>query len=830
VPDAERGKIVAETSGGDLLSNRWATLATAVSILGCAALVTRGAPAAEVAEAVPAEWNLLEERCTKCHNAIDWAGGVAFDTMSASDVAADAETWEKAIRKLRGRLMPPPNEPQPEQQRLDSFVAWMEGQLDSAAAAHPDPGYVGLHRLNRTEYAREIERLLALQVDSKTLLPKDVSSEGFDNVAATLRISPAFLDQYIAAARVVSRQAIGSTTAKPSSREYRANPAADQSKHIDGLPLGTRGGLLIDHYFPADGEYEFNIRDFFFMGAGYVTKIDQQHRVIMTLDDVPVFRQDVGGPEDLKDVDTRQAIAADEMQARFNHIRVRIKAGEHRVGVTFVQRSFAQSDSPLQPIAMLPEMERVPTIPGVDISGPFNVTGVSDTPSRTKIFICRPSSAEEELPCAKRILTRLASEAFRRPVTDADLEAPLAFYAVGRQSRDFEGGIENALTAILSSTKFLFRTESTPAERAAGSAQRLSDMELASRLSFFLWSEGPDQELIDVAASGRLGEPAVLDAQVHRMLAEPRSGSLVTNFAFQWLNVGRIDNIQPDPVLYPDFDPGLRDGFREEIRLFLDSVLRSNRSVLDLLRSDVTFVNERLATQYGLPNIRGAQFRAVHLTNPNRWGLLGKGAVLMGTSYGNRTSPVLRGAWILDTITGTPPTSPPPGVEQFKETEPGKPAETVRQRLEHHRSNKSCNSCHGVIDPLGFALENYDVLGAWRDRDRDAGSLIDAAGRLASGIDVSGPAQLNQALLSRPDQFVQAFTEKLMVFALGRPVRHQDMPAVRAIVRKAASEDYRFEAIVKGIVTSDAFRMRLLPASAPATPTQTASASQSSER
>ncbi len=824
------------------MTNRWSNAVTTALLLGGAALVGSGAPAAvtaadapgsataPAADAPPHQWNLLTRRCTKCHNATDWAGGIAFDTLSVEDIPADAETWEKAVRKLRGHLMPPPGEPQPDQKTIDSFVSWMEGQLDEAAAAHPDPGYVGLHRLNRTEYAREIDRLLDLVVDVRTLLPKDVSSDGFDNVAASLRISPAFLDQYISAARTVSRQAIGRATAKASSREYRANPAADQSEHIDGLPLGTRGGLLIEHYFPADGEYVFSIRDFFFMGAGYVTKIDTPHRVIMTIDDVRVFQQEAGGAKDLKAVDQRQAIAADEMQARFNDVRVRIPAGRHRVGIAFVQRSFAQSDSPLQPIAMLPEMERYPSIPGVVISGPFNVTGVSETASRRTIFICRPDSAQEELPCAKRILARLAGEAFRRPVTDEDLEAPLAFYARGRKTGDFEAGIESALTAILSSTKFLFRAEPTAAERSPGSVAPLTDLELASRLSFFLWSEGPDRQLVDLASAGRLRDPQVLDEQVHRMLADPRSGSLVTNFAFQWLNVGRIDNIQPDPVLYPTFDPTLREGFREEIRLFLDSVLRSNRSVLDLLRSDVTFVNERVATEYGIPNIRGAQFRPIHLVDPNRWGLLGKGAVLMGTSYGNRTSPVLRGAWILENITGTPPSSPPPGVEAFKETEPGKKARTVRERMELHRTAKTCRGCHGVIDPLGFALENYDVLGGWRERDRDAGTDIDATGQLSSGVEVKGPAQLNEALLARPDQFVQALTEKLMVFALGRAIRYQDMPTIRAIVRQAAGEDYRFEAIAKGIVRSDAFRMKLLPVASPAKPVQTAQARPDSER
>jgi mono/diheme cytochrome c family protein len=758
-------------------------------------------------------WDLLEQRCSKCHNSLDWAGGIAFDTLSKDNIAEEAETWENAVRKLRGRLMPPPGEEQPDQATIDGFVHWMEQQLDQAAAANPNPGHVGLHRLNRTEYAREIERLLGLEVDVKTLLPKDVSSDGFDNIAAVLRISPTFLDQYITAARNVSRQAIGRAGAKPSSREYRVD-ASNQSEHIDGLPLGTRGGLLVEHYFPADGEYKFNIREFFFMGAGYVTKIDHRHKVVLTIDDVRVFEQEVGGAEDQKAVDLRQAAAAEEMQQRFNDIRVKLKAGPHRVGVAFVQRSFAQSDSPLQPIAMLPEMERYPTIPGIDIAGPFNPTGVSETASRKRIFTCHPESADAEPACAREILSRLASEAFRRPVTEQDLEAPLAFYKTGRQVGGFEAGIESGLTAILSSTKFLFRAENL-ADASPGAVSRISDLELASRLSFFLWSAGPDKQLIDLASSGRLHDPEVMNQQVRRMLADPRAESLVTNFAFQWLNVGRIDNIQPDPVLYPDFDPDLRKGFREEIRLFLGDVLLKNRSVLDLLRSDRTFINERLAEHYGVPNVRGAQFRPVQLTNANRWGLFGKGAVLMGTSYGNRTSPVLRGAWILENITATPPNAPPPGVEQFPETEAGKKTPTVRERLELHRSNPSCNGCHGVMDPLGFALENYDVVGAWRDVDRDAGDVIDSSGELASGVSVKGPADLSQALLARPEQFAHAITEKLMVFALGRALRYQDMPTVRDIVRRAAQEDYRFEAIVRGVVSSQAFQMRQVPDNPP---------------
>jgi hypothetical protein len=779
-----------------------------LSLLADLALAGPGAPGQDGA---PEPWGLLQQRCIKCHNSTDWSGGLAFDTMSPHEVAADAEVWEKAVRKLRGRLMPPPGQPQPDQQTVDGFVSWLEDSIDRAAADHPDPGSVGLHRLNRTEYAGQIRALLGLEVEVKTLLPKDVSSDGFDNVAAVLRVSPSFLDQYLTAARTVARLAIGRASAKPSSREYRIASGTDQSEHIDGLPLGTRGGMLIEHYFPADGVYEFNIRNFFFGGAGYVTKIDQPHRVILTIDDVRVFQAEVGGAEDLKAVDTRFAAAADELQARFNHIRLRISAGNHRVGVAFVQRSFAQSDSPLQPIAELPEMERVPAIPGVDISGPFDVTGVGDTESRRRIFVCHPVTSAEEPACARQILQRLAIQAFRRPVDETDLKPILAFYTMGREAGDFEAGIESGLTAILASTKFLYRAEPLPASAAPGRIHPVDDLSLASRLSFFLWSQGPDAALIDLAVAGRLNEPQQLRSQVHRMLEDPRAQSLVTNFAFQWLTVAKIDNVEPTPTLYPDFDRDLREGFREEMRLFLGSILLSRRSVLELLSSDQTFLNERLARHYGVPNIRGAQFRPVQLSDPNRWGLLGKGAVLMASSYGNRTSPVLRGAWILENLTGTPPTSPPPGVPPFNESEPGKKVFTVRERLERHRSSPTCNACHGVLDPLGFALENFDVVGAWRTQDLDAGTPIDASGRLAGGAPVSGPAALRQVLVARPQQFVQTLTEKLMTFALGRSLRYQDMPMVRAIVRSADRERDTFESIVQGIVASPAFRLRRVP-------------------
>ena len=782
-------------------------LRLAFGLLGFATLCASAAAQQAPAPLAP----FVNQYCGECHNAVDWAGGLAFDTLaSTDDPAPEAAVWENVVRKLRGRLMPPPGHAQPSQTGLDGMVGWLEGRLDAAAAAHPDPGHVVLRRLNRTEYARAIDDLLGVKVDARVVLPKDISSDGFDTVASSLRISPAFLEQYIAAARAVARQAVARPQAKPASREYR-HPGGDQSGHVQGLPLGTRGGMVIDHYFPADGEYEFSITDFHFAGAGYITKIDAQHRVVLLIDDRRVFENSFGGPEDLKLVDQTFAEGEGALQSRFNHIRVQVKAGQRRVGVTFVERSQAESDSQLQPIAMLPEMERSPGIPGVVISGPFNVTGVTPTTSRQRLFVCRPASEAEELPCARRILGDVARRAFRRSISDDDLKAPLQFFAQGRAGNDFDAGIESGLTAILSSTNFLFQPKLVPDNLTAGSIWKLTDVELASRLSFFLWSSGPDETLIDLASKGRLQDPAELRRQVTRMLADPRSGALVTNFAFQWLNVGRIDAIEPDPITFPEFDRTLREGLREEIRLFVDSVLRADRSVLDLLQADHTFVNERVARHYGISGVRGSQFRRITLADANRHGLLGKGAVLMGTSYGNRTSPVLRGAWVLETLSGTPPTAPPLGVEALHEGEPGKRVLTVRERIEQHRAQPSCNACHGVIDPLGFALENYDVTGAWRAKDLDAGNVIDASGVLPDGQRVGAPADLRRALLARPQQFVQTLTEKLMVYALGRGVEHHDMPLVRAITRDAAASGYRFEAIVQAIVASDAFRQQRLP-------------------
>jgi hypothetical protein len=571
--------------------------------------------------------------------------------------------------------------------------------------------------------------------------------------------------------------------------------------------------LLVEYLFPADGDYKLNIGGL--ASAGYVRGMEYRHTLIATIDGIKVFQAQIGGEEDMKAIDQLQAPAVAAINGRFQNIPVKVTAGPHKVGVTFIARTYAQSDEVLYSFKPGNGEERIPRVGTVEVMGPFNPAGLSDTPSRKRIFVCRPATnsaqvpnAREETACATKILSTFARRAFRRPVTDSDLEAPLAFYQSARATGDFDTAIRDGLTTILASPKFLFRAERLPANVAPGSVYRISDIDLASRLAFFLSGRPPDDELLEVAEKGRLSDAKVLDGQVRRLLADPRSKSLVTSFAFQWLKVRAIDNIDPDAVVFPNFDESLRDAFRREIELFVDSILREDRSVLDLLTADHTFVNERLALHYGIPNVRGERFRRVTLTDTNRWGLLGKGSTLLATSYANRTAPVLRGAWILENIIGTPPAAPPPDVEGFKENKEGEKARSVREIMEQHRSKPSCNACHGVMDPLGFALENYDAIGEWRAKDRYAGTVIDASGKLVDGTPVNSPADLRQALMRRPEQFAQTMTEKLMTYALGRSVEYYDMPAVRAIVRNAARDNYRFSAIVMGIVKSAPFQMR----------------------
>jgi Protein of unknown function (DUF1592)/Protein of unknown function (DUF1588)/Protein of unknown function (DUF1585)/Protein of unknown function (DUF1587)/Protein of unknown function (DUF1595) len=731
-------------------------------------------------------------------------------------VAAHAEVWEKVVRKLRVDLMPPPGGARPESAQVDELVASLESYLDHLASERgPEPGRVPLHRLNRTEYATAVEDLLAVHIDAAGMLPADISSEGFDNVAEVLRVSPTHLDQYIAAARDISILAVGNPAPDPARADYRSDQA-NKTRHVDGLPLGTRDGLVVEHDFPADGDYELNLTISSIPGSelrGYPYGwLEYAHEVVVTLDGVSVFMGSIGGTEDSLALDQRQIQGVDEIRNRFRNIRVPVTAGPHEVGAAFVARSFAEGDYLLQ--SQLPG-EGVPDVPrlyGMEIIGPFNPTGISGTTrSRERIFICTPQTETEERPCAERILANLAHQAFRRPVDAADLEPVLGFYSAAREAGgSFDVGIQKGLMAILASTKFLYRAEpgSAPADPESGAGYAISDLELAWRLSFFLWSQGPDAELLGLAEAGQLSEKAVLERQVGRMLADGKSRSLVTNFAFQWLDVRRLGSMDPDPRLYPAFDEDLRYAFGEEMELFLDSVLRGGGSVLDLLTADHTFVNERLARHYGIQGVRGDQFRRVVLDDPKRFGLFGKGSVLMVTSYPDRTSPVLRGAWIMEHVLATPPNPPPPEVETDLAPVAGDVPRSVRERLELHRTVTSCNHCHGVIDPLGQALENFDAVGEWRVRERDNGVPIDSTGRLAGGVEVNGPEDLRRALLAEPKLLVQALTEKLMTYALGRGLQYYDMPMMRSIVAASARADYSFESIVLGVVQSPAFTMR----------------------
>ena len=737
--------------------------------------------------------------------------------MNLADVSAHADVWEEVVRKLRGGLMPPAGIRRPPQAEVDTFVRSLENALDQAAVTHPNPGRVALHRLNRAEYANAIEDLLGVRVDAAALLPKDDEADGFDNVASVLTVSPSFLEQYISAARAVTNMALGNRTQKAVSVTYRPARGTDQTQRVEGLPLGTRGGLIADHLFPADGAYKININGL--AGAGYVRGMEYAHTLVVLLDGVKVFQGRIGGEEDIKAIDQRQAAAVADINGRFQNIPLTVTAGPHKIGVTFAARTLAESDDVLGSFKPGALEDRVVRVGSVEILGPFNPAGLSDTPARQRVFICNPvantgtkSRPQEieasEVGCASRIFSNVARRAFRRPVTQADVEAPLGFYKAARQNGDFESAIREALPAILASPKFLYRSERTPATVKAGVAHRLTDLELASRLSYFLTGRAPDDQLLAAAEKNTLNQPKVLETQVRRLLSDPRSHSLVTNFAFQWLKLRALDDADPDAILFPNFDDGLREAFKREIELFVDSVFAGDRSVLDLVNADYTFVNERLALHYGIPNVRGSRFRRVTLGDQNRFGLLGKGGVLTVTSYANRTAPVLRGAWILENLMGTPPAAPPPDVEGFPENKDGEKARSVREIMETHRAKPACNSCHGIMDPLGFALENFDAIGEWRSADRWAATPIDAAGTLIDGTPVGGPVDLRNALMRRPDQFVQTVTEKLMTYGLGRSVEYYDMPAVRQIVRDAGRDNYRFSSIVMGIVKSAPFQMR----------------------
>jgi hypothetical protein len=774
-------------------------LAAACASVAWLAFPIQGASAQDTANSGASEVfnTLVESYCMDCHNSEDWAGSLALDLLDLGHPGGEPQVWEKAIGKLRGRLMPPAGAPQPSQQEVSAVVAFLETSVD-AESANRHLGHVPIQRLNRTEFTTFVKELIGVELDPGQILPTEIEVEGFNNIAGALGVSPSFMEQYLSAARLAARLAVGEPVPKMAKVYHRMN-SGSQDRSL--FPLGTRGGIRFTHVFPADGEYRFNFTDEEDIDAGlYPRGMETAATLVILVDGVEVARREIGGPEYLDLTDRDGPAGRAEILAKVSST-VQVTAGHHEVIATWIERSWAASNNP----AGGGRVSGMPIIRnGMEVEGPFSPQGLSMSESRSKIFVCQPAEQAEERPCAERIAQNLATRAFRRPVTAADLDWLMPFYEAGRtEEGGFDTGVTELVTAILSSPDFLYRVIPTAPE--PGVSRPLNDLELASRLAFFLWSQGPDEQLITLAADGRLSDPGVMDIQVARMLDDPRAQALIENFALAWLNLDELDQVDPQE---PGFNAGMRTNFETEIRLFLSSILLDDRSVLDLLNADYTFVNEGLARQYGIPNVLGPQFRRVTLADENRWGLLGKGAVLMRTSYGDRTSPVLRGAWVLDRIMGTPPTPPPPNVETDISIRDGEAPTTVRARLEAHRDNPICQGCHGLIDPPGLALENFDVTGRWREVDALAKAPIDASTQLSSGVHIDGPVELRRYLTSREDQFPTTVTRRLMMYALNREIEYFDMPLVRQIVRDAADNDYTFSSIIKGIVNSDAFRMQ----------------------
>jgi hypothetical protein len=756
----------------------------------------------------PPQAALVDEYCLSCHDESEKKAGLAFDSMPMSDVPRHAEVWEKVIRKLRARQMPPIGKPRPDDRTYDAVVASLEASLDRAASANPDPGRTAsIRRLTRTEYQNAMRDLLALDVDVQSLLPADDSSYGFDNVTVG-DLSPTLLDRYISAAEKISRLAVGRAGRSPGGDTIRIPPDLTQEDHLEGLPLGTRGGAIVPYTFPLDGEYDFHIR----LARDrdeHIEGLSEPHEVELLLDGerLQVFTvkppaREPGAPSDYQP-------SHDAIDQHLT-LRAPVGAGPHKIGVAFLKKPSVLLETARQPYQAHFNYYRHPRVQpavySVSIIGPYAASGTGDTPSRRRIFVSRPASRAQEASAARRILSTLMRRAYRRPVTEDDLKGPLALYEKARAQGDFEAGIEMALSAVLVSPQFLFRVETDPPGIPPNTAYRVSDRELASRLSFFLWSSIPDDELMDAAVAGTLHEPAMLERQVRRMLADDRSSALVTNFAAQWLHLRNLDAITPDMRLFPDFDDNLRQAFRRETELFVDSILREDRSVLDFLRANYTFVNERLAKHYGIPRIYGSRFRRVPLGDDAwRGGLLRQGSILTVTSYATRTSPVVRGKWILDNLLGAPPPPPLPDVPALKDnTVDGRLS--VRRRLAEHRTNAACAACHNLMDPVGLSLERFDAVG--RRRSFEDGIAIDASGGLPDGSKFSDVDGLEAALLRRPELFVGAFAEKLLTYASGRGVEYYDAPSIRAIVRDARSHEYRVSSIVLGIVKSPPFQMR----------------------
>ncbi len=742
---------------------------------------------------------VVNQYCVACHNEGTKTAGLALDLIVTDDPATHSETWEKVVRRLRARQMPPAGMPRPDEDTYRSAIDAIEQSLDADAAAHPKPGRTDtFRRLTRTEYHNVIRDLLDLDVDVATLLPSDESSRGFDNITVG-GLSPTLLERYVNAAEKISRLAVGGPRGRPDGFTVRTPPDLTQEYHFDGLPIGTRGGAMVDYNFPLDAEYEITIRltrD----RDEHIEGLRGPHDIELALDRKRVDLFTIEPPTDRRDHHS----ADKHLTAR-----IPVTAGPHTLALTFIQKPSALLVTERRPYQAAFNYYRHPRIQpavfSITVNGPYGEASPGDTPSRRRIFVCTPDSATDE-KCASMILSKLVRRAYRRPLTDADLERPMAFFRETSSKDGFDAGIEMALSSVLVNPQFFFRIEPDPEGVAAATAYRLNDIDLASRLSFFLWSSIPDDQLLDTAIRGELSKPQVLESQVRRMLADERSSNLVDNFASQWLYLRNLESIVPDMRLFADFDDNLRQAFRRETELFFDSVLRENRGVTDLLKSDYTFLNERLAKHYGIPNVYGSRFRRVPVdAQSRRGGLLRHGSVLTATSYATRTSPVIRGKWVLENILGIPPPPPPANVPALKDnTVSG--AVTVRERLAEHRANPACSGCHDLIDPIGFSLENYDAVGRWRTTD--AGVKIDSEGGLPDGSKFNGIDGLEQALLDRPEIFAGTVTEKLLTFALGRGVETYDAPAVRKIVRDAASDDYTLTSLIVGITSSTPFQMR----------------------
>jgi len=778
-------------------------------------------PSSAAAPGVSPQRATLNRYCITCHNEKLRTADLLLDKADVENPGASAEIWEKVVRKLRARAMPPAGMPRPDEATYNSFRAHLETALDRAAAASPNPGRPSAHRLNRAEYANAIRDLLALEVDSAALLPPDEAYFGFDNNGEVLTVSPVLMERYMLAAGKISRLAVGNPAIRPGAEEYKVSQSLMQDdRQSEDLPFGSRGGIAIRHYFPLDGEYVMRIRlqrndDGFIRGMG------EPHRLDVRMDRSRIKLFTVGGERKGRSgpLFTRNSsdYRGDPEQVDYEmtgdsalEVRFPAKAGTRQVEVAFLKKT-AQPEGVLQGRMMLADLPAFrggePGVESVMIIGPYDSQGGAETPSHAKIFECTPAADNEEESCARKILTTLAHRAYRRPATDRELQNLLRIYQAGRKEGSFEAGIEMALQRILAGPEFLFRVERDPSGVAPNTAYRASDLELASRMSFFLWSSLPDEELLDLAERGRLHDREVLDHQVRRMLADPRSKALVSNFAGQWLSIRNIRAVSPDPLLFPNFYDELRVAFQKETELFFESLLREDRPLMDLLNADYTFVNERLARHYGIPNIFGSSFRRVTLADESRRGLLGQGTILTTTSRGNRTAPVLRGKWVLDNLLGIPPPPPPANVAASlpEKSDDGKVL-TVRQQLEVHRTNPACSPCHSLMDPIGFSLENFSAIGQWRTED--SGMPLDASGALYDGTRFQGPVELRKLLLERQELVVHTVTEKLLTYALGRGLESYDQPAVRTILRESAPRNYRWSSLILGIVNSTPFQMR----------------------